>query len=140
MLKREMQVNLKSFIVWTSILIIIFALVFAIYPSIMDNENITMMEEFMNLFPEEIIKMFNMDISSLSSAYGWFKTEGLIFILLIIGVYAATLGSNILLKEESDKTIEYLASKPIRRNEIITSKILCGLFYISLMIILLLRN
>lgn len=137
MLKREMQVNLKSFIVWTSILIIIFALVFAIYPSIMDNENIAMMEEFMNLFPEEIIKMFNMDISSLSSAYGWFKTEGLIFILLIIGVYAATLGSNILLKEESDKTIEYLASKPIRRNEIITSKILCGLFYISLMIILL---
>ena len=68
MLKREMQVNLKSFIVWTSILIIIFALVFAIYPSIMDNENIAMMEEFMNLFPEEIIKMFNMDISSLSSA------------------------------------------------------------------------
>ena len=35
-------------------------------------------------FVEEILKAFNMDISSLDSAYGWLKSEGFIFILLLL--------------------------------------------------------
>ena len=56
--------------------------------------------------------------------------------LLIIGCYSAILGSNILLKEESDKTIEYLNSLPIKRNNIVLSKVITGVIYITLMTIL----
>ena len=69
--------------------------------------------------PEEILKAMNMDIASIDSAFGWLKTEGFIFVLLITGCYSAILGSNILLKEENDKTIEHLNSLPIKRNNII---------------------
>ena len=88
----------------------------------------------MKIFPEEMLKAFNMDISSIDSAFGWLKTEGFVFVLLITGSYSGILGSNILLKEESDKTIEYLNSVPVTRKNIVLNKILCGLLYIILMI------
>lgn len=137
MFKREMKVNLKSFIIWSSVLIGIFLVVFLIYPSIMNSENIQMLDEMMKMFPEELLKAFNMDITAIDSAYGWLKTEGFVFVLLIIGCYSGIIGSNILLKEENDKTIEYLSSLPVKRNTIIFKKTLAGLIYILLMIVLL---
>ena len=86
------------------------------------------------MFPEEMLKAFNMDISTIDSAFGWLKTEGFVFVLLITGIYSGILGSNILLKEENDKTIEYLNSVPVTRKNIVVNKILCGLLYIILMI------
>lgn len=137
MLKKELKANFKSFIIWLLILIGLFLIVFLIYPSIVNSDNIKMMDEMMNMFPEEILKAFNMDITSIDSAFGWLKTEGFVFVLLIIGCYAEILGSNILLKEENDKTIEYLNSLPIKRNDIILNKVICGLIYIVLMVVLL---
>ena len=134
MFKREMKINLKNFIIWTSILIGLFLLVFLVYPSIVTSENMEMLDEMMKMFPEEMLKAFNMDISSIDSAFGWLKTEGFIFVLLIIGIYSGILGSNILLKEESDKTIEYLNSVPVTRKNIAIKKIICGLLYITLMV------
>ena len=135
MFKREMKINLKSFIIWTSILIGLFLVVFLMYPSIVDSDNMQMMDEMMAMFPEEVLKAFNMDISSIDTAFGWLKTEGFVFVLLITGIYSGILGSNILLKEESDKTIEYLNSVPVSRKKIVVNKILCGVLYIILMIV-----
>lgn len=135
LLMRELKINFKSFIIWISVLILLFLTIFLIYPSIIASENIQMMNEMIKIFPEEILKAFNMDISSLDSAFGFLKTEGFIFILLLTGIYASILGSNILLKEESDKTIEYLNTLPIKRSTILYQKVLCSLFYILLMIL-----
>ena len=134
MFKRELKINLKSFIIWTFILIGLFLLVFLIYPSIVNSENMEMIDEMMKMFPEEMLKAFNMDIATIDSAFGWLKTEGFVFVLLITGIYSGILGSNILLKEESDKTIEYLNSVPVTRKKIVLNNILCGFLYIILMV------
>ena len=136
MFKRELKINLKSFIIWTSILIGLFLVVFLMYPSIITSESMNSLDEMMKMFPEEMLKAFNMDISSIDTAFGWLKTEGFVFVLLITGIYSGILGSNILLKEENDKTIEYLNSVPVTRKKILISKIICGLLYIALMIII----
>lgn len=135
MFKRELKINFKSFIIWTAILIGLFLVVFSVYPSIISSENVEMIDTMMKIFPEEMLKAFNMDISSIDTAFGWLKSEGFVFVLLITGIYSGILGSNILLKEESDKTIEYLNSLPVTRKNIAINKILCGIFYIILMII-----
>ena len=132
MFKRELKINLKSFIIWTSILIGLFLVVFLVYPSIINSANMEMIDEMMKIFPEEMLKAFNMDISSIDSAFGWLKTEGFVFVLLITGIYSGILGSSILLKEESDKTIEYLNSVPVTRKSIVINKIISGLLYIVL--------
>lgn len=137
MLKRELKVNFKNFIIWLSIIMGLFLVIFLIYPSIINGNNIKELDNLMKIFPEQVLKAFNMDISSISTAFGWFKTEGFVFILLLTGCYAGILGSNILLKEESDKTIEYLNSLPITRNKIVLTKTLSGLIYIFALILLL---
>lgn len=137
MLKREMKINFKNFIIWLFVLILLFLVVFLIYPFIIDSENFQAIDEMMQMFPQEILIAFNMDISSINSAYGWLKTEGFVFVLLIIGCYSGILGSQILLKEENDKTIEYLNSLPVKRNDIIISKMLAGFIYITLLTVIL---
>jgi ABC-2 type transport system permease protein len=137
MLKRELKINFKSFLIWTGLLILLFLATFLVYPSIIKSDNIQMIDEMMKMFPEEILKAFNMDLSSIDTAYGWLKTEGFVFILLLIGIYSSILGSNILLKEENDKTIEYLNTLPIRRESILLQKVICAIIYIISMIVIL---
>ena len=130
MIKREFKYNFKSFLAWLIITISVFLLVYLVYPTIIKGENIDMINQMMEMFPLEVLKAFNMDVASLDSAYGWIKSEGFIFILLIISSYGAILGSNILLKEENDKTIEYLNSLPIKRKSIVLSRIIVGITYL----------
>ena len=134
MFKRELKINFKSFIIWTSILISIFLFVFLIYPSIVASNNLDELDEMLKMFPEDLLKAFNMDISSLSSPFGWIKSEGFIFVLLVTSSYSGILGASILLKEENDKTIEYLNSVPVTRLKIVLNKVFCGLLYIVLMV------
>ncbi len=136
MIKREFKINLKSFIIWSSILIAIFLLVFLIYPYIITDDTMKSLDEMMKVFPPDLLKAFNMDLASINSAYGWLKSEGFMFILLIIGFYSSMLGANIVLKEESDKTIEYLESLPVKRSKIMTDKIIVGITYIIATILL----
>ena len=135
MFQREMKVNFKSFMIWLFIVMGIFSIVFVFYPSIIDSDSIQKIDDLIKIFPEEVLKAFNMDISSLDSAYGWLKSEGFVFILLISGCYASILGSNILLKEENDKTIEYLIMLPMTRKKIVIQKVLGGVFYITMFVL-----
>lgn len=137
MLKREWKVNFRGFVIWTSILVILFGAVFLIYPSIITSDNMESLNEMLKVFPEDLLRAFNMDISSIDSAFGWIKTEGFVFVLVITGIYSGILGSGILLKEENDKTIEYLNSLPVKRTQIVMNKVAVGLVYIFLMIIVL---
>ena len=137
MIKREFKVNFKSFLIWTSILIGMFLIVFLVYPFIITDDTVKNLDEMMKVFPPELLKSFNMDITSINTAYGWLKSEGFMFVLLITGIYSSLLGANIVLKEESDKTIEYLDSLPVKRSTIVTSKIIVAVSYILLMIIIL---
>lgn len=137
MLKREWKVNFRGFVIWTSILVILFGAVFLIYPSIITSDNMESLNEMLKVFPEDLLRAFNMDISSIDSAFGWIKTEGFVFVLLITGIYSGILGSGILLKEENDKTIEYLNSLPVKRTQIVMNKVAVGLVYIFLMVIVL---
>ena len=136
LVKRELRVNLGNFIIWFLIAAGMFALIFLLYPYIIEGNNGEMIDDMIKIFPESVLKAFNMDIASLDSAFGWLKSEGFVFILLITGCYSAILGSNIILKEENDKTIEYLNSLPISRSEIVIKKFLVGLFYVVMLVLL----
>ena len=137
MIKRELKINLKSFLIWELILIGMFLIVYLIYPYIITDETMKSMDELMGIFPEEVLKTFNMDMSSIATAYGWLKTEGFMFVLLIVGIYSSLLGGNIVLKEENDKTIEFLATLPIKRSKILANKMIVSMIYIFSMVLLL---
>ncbi len=130
MIKKEIHLNFKSFIIWISIIIAMFIMVFAIYPSM--TKDAELMNQLLSAFPKEMLEPFNMDVIGIGTVFGWIATEGFMMLTLVGGVYFAMMGSNILLKEENDGTIEFLYSKPITRNKIIISKLLTGFTYILL--------
>ena len=96
------------------ILICIFAFTYSIYPFIINDESIKSLDEMMSTFPPEIIKAFNMDKASLTTAYGWFMSEGYMFIQILVGLYAILsfyrLGDNYapntFLRINKDRTID----------------------------------
>lgn len=128
MFKREFKINLKSLIIWTLIIVFVLVIAFLIYPSLItDTVNL---EELVNTMPKEILEIFNMDTISLNSVSGWLLTEGYLFINLVGSCFFAILGGTILLKEQSDGTIDFLFAKPIKKSKIVTSKLLTGIIYI----------
>ena len=135
MFKREMKVNLKGFIIWSVIIIFLYLVVYLVYPSVTGDTSAQKMDDLMKIFPEDMLKAFNMDLASVDTAFGWLKSEGFVFIYLITGVYSSMLGANILLKEESEKTIEYLNSLPMTRTGVVLGKVWTAAIYITSMIL-----
>lgn len=136
MTKREFKINFKTMLMWTLICMVLFLAAFLLYPTIVNSESAESLNDMLKAFPPELLKAFNMDISDINTMFGWFKTEGYTFLVLIITFYASLYGSTVLVKEESDRTIEFLYSKPVSKNQIITSKLLCALTYIILLVLL----
>ncbi len=130
LLKKEFKDNFKSLLIWASIISIIYIIIIALYPSIISSSN--NINEMLEGFSPEMLEIFNMDIIDLSKYSGWYTSEGLIFVILGIGIYSAILGSSIVLKEENDRTIEYLAVLPISRTKILLTKIIVGIIDILL--------
>ena len=135
MIKKEIKTYLKSFLIWAVIITVLYIGVALIYPFVITDETMKSMDELIQVFPPEMLKAFNMDLASVSTYYGWLKTEGFTFLLMIIGIYASIMGGTILLVEESEKTIEYLGSLPIKRSKILTNKIIVSIMFILLMCI-----
>lgn len=128
MLRRELKVNVKALFIFLLILVVMLGTVSAVYPSIMTS-NVDV-DAMLKMFPKSMLEAFNMDVVSIGSVFGWLSTEGYMFITLLGGCYFAILGGTILLKEQSDHTIDFLYSKPVSKNKILTSKILCGFIYL----------
>lgn len=135
MFKKELKNNFKSLMIWAVILSSFFVMIFVIYPTVIDKMDPKLMQSYIESLPKELIKMMNLDISDIMSAFGWFTSKGFSMLILIGGMYAAILGGNIFLKEENDGTINYLLSKPISRRKIVTNKIMVGLCNITLLML-----
>lgn len=94
-LKREINLNLKSLIIWTVIITALFLVVFLVYPSIVsEGENKETLNDMLKVLPEDMLAMFNMDIAGIDSVFGWMKTEGYMILTIIGGLYSAILRSN----------------------------------------------
>lgn len=133
MLKRELKVNRKSMYIWCGILMFFFGIVFLVYPSLMTSDIGVQMDEMLAMFPPEMLEMFNMDLVGIETVFAWMQTEGYLFMTLLGGIFSAMLGAGILLKEENDKTIEFLFAKPVSRSQIVTSKVLAGVIHILIL-------
>ena len=99
MFKKELKNNLKLFLIVLGVLIGTFMMAYIVYPFAMDEETVKSLDEMMKMFPEELLKAFNMDNVSIATPFGWVKSEGFMLALLGIAIYASILGGTVVLKE-----------------------------------------
>lgn len=129
--QRELKRNFKSFAIWTILMLVMFIYMAYMYPAMANPEQAESFKNMMKSFSDGFLKAFNIDIMmNLSDVTSFFAGEAYVFWLLFGSIYAMILASGILSKEESDKTAEFLLSKPVKRNTVVTSKLLNVLFYI----------
>lgn len=120
--KREISRNLKSLIIWSIVLGGLVLLMLSIYPQFnMNNES---MKELLNAYPESLKKAFSMDKLDMGTILGFYGIEVYMITTLFGSIFAALLASNIIAKEENEKTVEFLLSKPVTRTQIVTEKLL----------------
>lgn len=133
--KREMKRNLKSLIIWSLILAGLVLMMLSIYPQMAADQKAV--EDMMKSYPEPLKKAFGMNELNFGSLLGFYGIEIYMMTTLVGSIYAALLASGILVKEENEKTIEFLLSKPVTRTEIVGQKLAAVVTNLVLMNVLL---
>jgi ABC-2 type transport system permease protein len=83
--------------------------------------------DIFGMFPRSVQVIFGISGFDLSKVSGFF---GILFLYIALmgTIHAVLLGSDIISKEERDRTSEFLYVKPIDRARVLTFKMLAGLF------------
>jgi len=92
----------------------------------------TDINELISSFPAGLGAVLGFRGLDLQSAGGFFAMS-VLYLSIMLGIQAVLLGSGIISKEETDKTIEFLNSKPVSRSRILISKLLAALTVVAIL-------
>lgn len=124
MYKVEIKNMFKSLLTWTIVMVGIISLFMAMFPSMSSSGMSEIIRTKMDAIPESMRKSFGLseavDFSDLLQYFAYTAQ----YILIGNCIYAAILGANSLIKEESEGTIEFLYAQPISRTKIVSVKML----------------
>lgn len=129
--KREFIKNIKSLIIWSIVLGSLILLMLSVYPQFTKDQDA--LNELLKAYPESMKNAFGMDKLNFGTVLGFYGVEIYIMTTLIGSIYSAIMAANIVAKESSDKTIEFLLSKPVLRREIIAQKLLAVIVNVLLL-------
>lgn len=124
MFLHELKAYRKSTIIWTFSIVGLAALYLLIYPAF--SNDIADFKKILENYPEGIRKALGISIDSFSSMIGFYS---FIFgyIILCGAIQAMNFGTSIVSKEIREKTADFLLTKPVKRSQILTAKLL-GIF------------
>ena len=121
---RELKAHRKSVVLWSLFIFVFVIMGMQKYASM----NAAGAEEFIKIMdelPKSIKAAFGMNKLDVTTLMGYYSVL-YIYIVLMMGIQSSMLGSNIISKEEKEKTSEFLMTKPITRKQVLISKILAG--------------
>ena len=120
---RELKANVKSLIVWGVIVILFVVIGISKFSAYEGNPE---MLAILDQMPPAMLEAFNMNAFNLTTVSGFFGVMFTYF-ALIASISAAMWGSDIISKEERDKTVEFSLTLPVTRSRVVTAKTLAAL-------------
>lgn len=128
--KREMIAHRKSFVIWCFGFIAMVVLGMWKYGEIASsNAALHEMNELMAAMPKALqvlIGTGSLDLATIQGYYGVIY----LYIGMMAAIHAVTLGATIIVKEERDKTAEFLFSKPAARNKVVAIKLIVSFVHL----------
>jgi len=120
---RELKANLKSLVIWSVIVTLLIIMAVAKFSGFANDPE---MLKMMDSLPPAMLDAFSMRAFNLTTLSGFY---GVMFIYFgLMGAIAAAMwGSDIISKEERDKTVEFSLVLPVSRSKVITAKALAAL-------------
>lgn len=119
---RELAINIKAMLIWFFILSGLGVLVIAFFPTVAKQAE--SFQQLMTGMPKGLLAAFGLEQISMTDIMGFYATKQYTTLTLFGSVYAIMLAAGILSKEENDRTIEFLLSKPVSRSAVIGAKLL----------------
>lgn len=119
---KELQRNFLSLIIWMMVIILLISVTMSVYRPFMENQSKVM--GMLSLIPKGALQFKGIsNINDLMSVLGFYAINNVIYMMVLGSIYAIVISSNILLKEEYNKTAEYLITRPLTRGEIFLTKL-----------------
>jgi ABC-2 type transport system permease protein len=120
---RELRANLKSLLIWGVIVILFVMVGFSKFSAYANNPD---MLKLLDEMPSAVVSALNMHAFNLTTVSGFF---GVMFsyYALLLSIAATMWGSDIISKEERDKTVEFSLTLPVTRRRLVTAKSLAAL-------------
>src|SRR4030043_1628886 len=120
---RELKANLKSLVIWSVIITVLIILAVSKFTAFAgDPETMKMIDSM----PPAMLDAFSMRACNLTTLSGFYGIM-LVYFGLMGAIAAAMWGSDIISKEERDKTVEFSLVLPVSRSRVITAKMLAAL-------------
>lgn len=120
---RELRANLKSLIIWSVIVILLVIIGMAKFSAYADNPD---MLAVLDAMPQGLLDALNMRAFNLTTLSGFYGVM-FVYFSLMGAIAAAMWGSDIIAREERNKTIEFALSLPVTRSRMVTAKALAAL-------------
>jgi ABC-2 type transport system permease protein len=120
---RELKANFKSLIIWSCIIALLIYIATVKFSAYYGNPELL---AILDAMPKALLDAFSMRSFNLTTVSGFY---GIMFIYFaLMGAIASAMwGSEIISKEERDKTVEFSLTLPVTRNRVITTKALAAL-------------
>jgi len=122
--KHELQANIKTTLIWIFSLSSIAAVMMAFYP-MFKNDTATFIKLMENI-PSYMKSMLGFNVLSFTTSVGYYSFA-FIYSMLFGAIQAMNLGIGIVSKEERERTADFILTKPVSREKILTSKLLAVL-------------
>jgi len=120
---RELKANLKSLLIWAGITILFIVVGYSKFSAYYNNPDLIALLDTM---PPAILSALSMNAFNLTTITGFFGVM-FSFYALIVSISATMWGSDIISKEERDKTVEFSLTLPVTRETLVTAKTLAAL-------------
>ncbi|NCO66685.1 MAG: ABC transporter permease [Candidatus Aquicultor secundus] len=127
MIVHELRQYQKSTIIWIIFLVAGAALYLSLFPAF-SKETGTLLK-VLEGYPLAFRKALGITLISFASISGFYSFV-ITYIILAGSIQAMILGTSIVSKEERGKTAEFLLTKPVRRSQILTAKLVAALILI----------
>lgn len=128
----EIRKNLLSLIVWAIVITILITVTMGVFPVFMKNQS--KIVGMMNIIPKELLQFKGVSsMNDFLSPLGFYAVNNIIYMMVLGSIYAIVLSSGIVLKEEYNKTAEYLLTRPLMRREIFISKLMVIILYVLIL-------
>jgi ABC-2 type transport system permease protein len=129
---KEMRRNTGSLIIWIIVVTLLITLTMAVYRTFMENQS--KIVGMLSIVPKGALQFKGIsNFNDLLSVLGFYAANNVIYMMVLGSIFAIVLSSNILLKEEYDKTAEYLLTRPLSRQDIFLSKL--AVLYLNVLIL-----
>ena len=120
---RELKANLKSLLIWSGITVLFVVVGFSKFSAFYENPELS---AIIDSLPPAVLSALNLNAFNMTTITGFF---GIMFtyLALIVSISAVMWGSDIISKEERDRTVEFALTLPITRQKLVTAKTLAAL-------------